>query len=82
MFKYNGNLYSLKGGDGGTSYDANKTLLTNVFGSANCSGNFRCSGGGLYGQANTNGYVDVVASDYSSYWFVDNSASSGCNINS
>ena len=85
VFKYNGNLYSLKGGDGGTSYDANKTLLTNVFGSANCtdgSDSFRCSIGGLYGQANTNGYVAVAASDYSSYCFVDNSGSSGCNINS
>ena len=35
-FIMNGNVYYIRGGDGGASYKSNKTVLSNLFGSENC----------------------------------------------
>lgn len=75
----NSTLYCLKGGDGGTAYSENTSILQNSFGQSNCSVNSSsvgCSVSGLDAGARQSGRV--FAGDGSSTCRVDYYGNSGC----
>ena len=74
--------YYLKGGDNGTAYNDNKSVLLTAFGSSNCtqySSSINCSSSGWVGNASSKGSASVGSVNTSSCEVYD-SGFSRCNI--
>ena len=75
----NSEVYCLKGGDGGASFNENKATLLASFGESNCSvysDGVDCSLSGLSAYADAYGFV--IANDVTSDCYVDDSGNAYC----